>query len=116
MNTAAKLNNHSEKANLVIAHMASNTPFYYVEEAEINGRKVSVAFFNENDPASEIETANIPVNDLIEFINDTYGDYINTGYSEDRVLDTRSTFDYLCDNLAKITGEYLNSGKGVIHE
>lgn len=117
MNTAAKIQNMGEQNNspLIIAHRASATPFYYVEEAEINGRKVWASFFNENDPDSEIETTKIPVKDLIGFIDDTYGDYINTGYSEERLLDTRSPFDYLCDNLNRVVTEFINV-KGVCHD
>jgi len=99
-------------SKMTIAHIASSTPFFYVEEVQIDGRKVSVSFFDENNPASETQTVKIPVKDLITFIDETYGDYINTGYSEDRILDTKSPFDYLCDNINQVTGEYLNA-KGV---
>jgi hypothetical protein len=116
MNTA-KLNTMGHKNNspLTIAHKASSSPFYYVEEAEIGHSKVSVSFFNENDPASEIETASIPTKDLIEFTNEFYRDYVDVW---DAVADMhvqerieKADMEYLRDNLTSVVTDFLNARK-----
>lgn len=92
---------------LSIAHLASSTPFYYVEEAEIGHSKVSVSFFNENDPASEIETTSIPTKELIDFTNEFYSQY----EGGDRL--PLAGIEYLTDNLNAVVTDFLNAGKGV---
>jgi hypothetical protein len=106
MNTAAKIHIPVNKATaeLTIAHKASDTPFYYVEEAEIKDKTVSVGYFNENDPASEIQTINIPKGELIDFTNEFYRDYSNDGE-----MLPKAGIEYLQDNLNAVVTDYLNS-------
>jgi hypothetical protein len=101
------------KSTLTVVHV-SNKPFYAVEDADIKGKSVEVSYYNEAD---EVACKNIKLDvvDLLDFITETYGDWINTGYSEDRVLYQGSDIDYLLDNLKAICEEYINSGKGAIN-
>lgn len=112
MNSAVKIINSENNSKLTIAHMAGSTPFYYVEEAEIVGRKVEVAYFNENDPASEIEVEKIPVKDLVDFTNEFYRDYVDVFAQDNETVHQErlpvAGIDYLKDNLKAVTTDYLN--------
>ncbi len=97
---------------LSIVHKASNTPFYCVEEADMGARKVSVSYFDENQPDSEIETKDIPTKDLIDFTNEFYRDYVD-GWDQESSIHIqekleKAGIEYLTENLKAVCTDYLN--------
>ncbi|ASU34355.1 hypothetical protein [Mucilaginibacter xinganensis] len=92
-------------ATLTVVYSAK--PFYYVEEATIEGKNVSVSYFDENIEEWDTVTSKVPVKALLEFVNEFYRVAEET--------DNRSDFEYLQDNLEAVVRDYLNHGKGVSH-
>jgi hypothetical protein len=95
---------------LSIAHIATHRPFYYVEETQLNHSKVTVSFYDENEEDAPTVTKTLKVKILTDFIDEFYGDYINTGYSEHRIQDVKTSLQYLEDNLDEVVTDYLNAG------
>lgn len=90
----------------------SQTPFYYVEEAEIGHSKITVSYFNENDPESEVQTESIATKSILAFANDFYRDVVdfydqtnNIHYQEPAAT---IGMEYLKENLNRILTDYLN--------
>jgi hypothetical protein len=102
------------KSTLTVVHVSTDKTFYSVEDADIKGKSVEVSYYNEADEAA-CKNIKLDVVDLLDFISDTYGNWISTGYSVDRVEYEGSDIDYLCDNLKTICEEFINSGKGAIN-
>lgn len=101
------------KTILTIEHMASTTPFYYVEEAEIGHSTVSVAFFNENNPDSEIQNETISTKAILAWANSFYRDVVdfydqtnNIHYQEPAAV---IGMEYLKENLNRVLTDYLNN-------
>lgn len=98
---------------LSVAHLASSTPFYCVEEAEIGHSKVSVAYYNENDLESEIENISIPTKEILDFMSefygDTYSDHYMKGGEAVEEEGVRNHEEYLKENLSSVCTEYLNA-------
>lgn len=99
------------KPILTIEHMASSNPFYYVEEAEIGHSTVSVSFFDENNPDSEIQNEKISTKALIEFTNAHYRSYedkFDAEFGHYQSALPEAGIDYLRENLKAVCTEYLN--------
>lgn len=85
----------------------SAKPYYYVEDAVIEGKSVTVTYFDENIEDWDTVTSKVPVKALLEFVNEFYR------VAEES--DNRTDLEYLQDNLDVIVKEFLNSGKGISH-
>lgn len=111
MNNAAKITNPINKTNLVIVHQATSTPSYYVEEAEIGARNVTVSYFDENQPDSELEHKTIPLQELVDFTNEFYRAYTDCEIEGEHIQKRleKAGFDYLKDNLNSVVTDYLNA-------
>jgi hypothetical protein len=107
MATAIKL----QEPVLSVAHLASSTPSYYVEEAEIGARAVTVTYFNESNPDSELEYKTIPLQELVDFTNEFYRAYTDAMIEGEHVQERLEIvgYDYLRDNLNSVVTDFLNA-------
>ena len=104
------------KSFLVIAHSA--LPFLCVEDAEIKGSVVEVSYFDETFDGSEIENAAIPVKELVDFVDTFYGPGVIDMFNGEhfQIEDSRTTLEYIEENLKPVVTDYLNAGNALNKE